>query len=60
MHSCSLLGSLLVDQIWHQHILDVVVVVVNYCNDMTFVGHNHDGALDVLTICGGRRTYCRY
>ena len=52
MHSCSLLGSLLVDQMWHQHILDVVVVVVNYCHDMMLlcgrvVGHNHDGALDV-------------
>jgi small ubiquitin-related modifier len=40
--------SLLVDQMWHQHILDVV----HYCHDMMLlcgrvVGHNPDGALDV-------------
>ena len=39
--------SLLVDQMWHQHILDVV----NYTHDMILlcgnvVGHNPDGALD--------------
>ncbi|KAL7478136.1 hypothetical protein ACHAW6_003912 [Cyclotella cf. meneghiniana] len=39
--------SLWVDQMWHQHILDVV----NYCHDMMLlcgrvVGHNPDGALD--------------
>ncbi|KAL9184568.1 hypothetical protein ACHAXT_012538 [Thalassiosira profunda] len=38
--------SLLVDQMWHQHILDVV----NYCHDSMLlcgrvVGHNPDGAL---------------
>jgi hypothetical protein len=40
--------SFLVDQMWHQHILDVV----NYCHDMMLicghvVGHNPDGALDI-------------
>ena len=40
--------SYLVDQMWHQHILDAV----NYTHDMMllcghFVGHNPDGALDV-------------
>lgn len=40
--------SHLVDQMWHQHILDVV----NYCHDMMLlcghvVGHNPDGAADV-------------
>ena len=39
--------SHLVDQMWHQHILDVT----NYCHDMMLlcghvVGHNPDGALD--------------
>jgi small ubiquitin-related modifier len=40
--------SSLVDQMWHQHILDVV----NYCHDMMLicghvVGHNPDGAEDL-------------
>ena len=40
--------SYLVDQMWHQHILDAV----NYTHDMMllcghFVGHNPDGALDL-------------
>ena len=40
--------SHLVDQMWHQHILDVT----NYCHDMMLlcghaVDHNPDGALDV-------------
>ena len=45
--------SYLIDQMWHQHILDVT----NYCHDMMLlcghvVGHNPDGALDV----GGKKT----
>eukprot|EP00956_Cyclotella_meneghiniana_P026739 scaffold58585_cov65-Cyclotella_meneghiniana.AAC.3 len=44
--------SYLVDQMWHQHILDVT----NYCHDMMLlcghvVGHNPDGVLDV----GGKK-----
>jgi small ubiquitin-related modifier len=40
--------SFLVDQMWHQHILDVV----NYCHDTMLicghvVGHNPDGAFDI-------------
>jgi small ubiquitin-related modifier len=50
--------SLLVDQMWHQHILDVV----NYCHDMMLlcgrlIGHNPDGAADAEgKIARDRRT----